>query len=223
MSLDVISPTTLDRLLDSFRKLVRAELPTFTFTGLWEYSVQATDGTTIDCSPTDTAIPLPSLAKVPMLSGLMGEISPAVVGKKCVIVFLNQDPTKARCISVDGATEHVMTTQAAALLMYNTLVTLSLALIALGAAPTATGAVLGATLQPLIVPAISAAITAQGAPAPRGLIPQQVAAALLIAGMTAGTAPSITSSPFNGVLAPILAAPKSPNVSGLFPGVGATK
>jgi len=221
MSVDIISPTTLDRLLDSFRKIVRAEFPQLTFMGIWEYSVQATDGVTIDCSPTDTAIPLPSLAKVPMISGLLGELATPVIGKRCVIIFLNGDPTKARCLSIDGSNEHAMTTEATALLIYNTFSTLSLSLIALGVAPTATGAVLGAALQPLIVPAITGAITAQGSPAPPGLIPQQVAAAALAATMIAGTAPSITISPFASAISGLPA--KTPNLSGLFPGVGATK
>lgn len=107
MSEDVIPPTDLDRLLSAFRKLVRAEFPQLTYMGIWEYSVQATDGTllspstTVDCSPIDTAIPLPTLAKVPLRAGIMGEQVTPQVGARCLIAFINGDPTKPICISVD--------------------------------------------------------------------------------------------------------------------------
>lgn len=211
MSSDVIQPTELDRLLVSIRKIIRAEFPQLTYMGFWEYAVSATDGTTIDCSPTDTAIPLPALAKVPLISGLLGELATPVVGKKCVILFLNGDPTKARCISIDGANERAMTTEATALLIYNVL----------GALCTANvGNFIGATLAPLLSPAVVAAIQAQGSPAPPGVLAQTTAAAAQSGQFTSGL-PATTSAPFTAAITAL--APKTPNVSGLFPGVGATK
>lgn len=214
MSVDIISPTTLDRLLDSFRKIVRAEFPQLTFMGIWEYSVQATDGVTIDCSPTDTAIPLPSLAKVPMISGLLGELATPVIGKRCVIIFLNGDPTKARCLSIDGSNEHAMTTEATALLIYNTLGAL---FTAGSATPLTAGA---APLLPLISAALVVALQTQGAAAPAGVQAQNVAAAAQSALFAAGGQAS-SCSPFVSAISGLPA--KTPNLSGLFPGVGATK
>lgn len=216
MSSDVIQPTELDRLLVSIRKIIRAEFPQLTYMGFWEYAVSATDGTTIDCSPTDTAIPLPALAKVPLISGLLGELATPVVGKKCVILFLNGDPTKARCISIDGANERAMTVEAVSLMFYNVFW-------ALTNSPTTgpTGPWTGASLQPFLVAAINAALGVQATPALPGVLPQQAANAALTAGMTAGSVPSNALGPLATGLSAV--PPKTPNVSGLFPGVGATK
>jgi hypothetical protein len=215
MSNDVIPPTDNDRLLASLRKIIRAEFPQLTYMGFWEYAVEATDGTTVDCSPTDTNIPLPSLAKVPLLSGIMGEIAPSVVGQTCLIVFLNGDPTRARCISVGGATEHVATTEAVSLLIYNTLAALCTAMGAPGTP------LINSTVQPLIAAAIVAALTAQTAPAPPGTIAQTALNTTLVSGMTAGTLLSNGLGPLAAALQAI--APKTADVSGLFPGIGATK
>lgn len=91
------NPTTLDRLMNAFRALVRAELPSLTYLGVYEYRVTATDGTasspatTVDCSPTDPALTLPSLAKVPIR--LPYGVTPPV-GALCAVQFMNGDQSK---------------------------------------------------------------------------------------------------------------------------------
>jgi hypothetical protein len=91
------SLTGLDRLWSAFRALVRAELPTLSFLGVYEYRVTATDGTastpatTVDCTPTDPALKLPSLSKVPVR--LPYGVTPPV-GALCAVQFMNGDPSK---------------------------------------------------------------------------------------------------------------------------------
>lgn len=98
------NPTAQDRLLASFRSLVRAEFPQLEYLGMHQFTIVATDGSTVDCDPTDPASSMPSLAKVPLMTGLIGEtvtLSDDVVGLHCTIVFLNADPSKPRCVGVD--------------------------------------------------------------------------------------------------------------------------
>lgn len=90
-------PTTQDRLLESFRAIVRAEDPNRTYRGVFEYAVQATDGNTIDASPTDTTIPLPALAKVP----IRGQSITPTVGARAIVGFINADPTRPYVLSID--------------------------------------------------------------------------------------------------------------------------
>lgn len=93
----VVPPTPFDRLLNAFRALVRAELPTLTYLGVYEYAVQATDGTastpstTVDCTPTDSTIPLPDLTGVPIR--LPYGVTPPLQAL-CYVEFANGDPTK---------------------------------------------------------------------------------------------------------------------------------
>lgn len=136
-------PAVQDRIMAAFRALVRGELPQLTFHGIYEYSVQATDGTTVDCDATDTTIPLPGhLAKVPLRSSILGgQVSPTQ-GCRCLIAFVNGDPARPICVFVDPTpatalvaatgtlslkgggmppTEHVMTTEAVVMLVVNLL------------------------------------------------------------------------------------------------------
>lgn len=95
-------PTIQDRLLTAFRALVRAEFPQYTYLGIYEYAIRATDGSTVDCDPVDTTIPLPSLAKVPLRSSILGEtVTPQAKGERCLVMFVNGDPTRAICVSTD--------------------------------------------------------------------------------------------------------------------------
>lgn len=91
------SPTALDRLWASFRALVRAELPALSYLGTYEYRVTGTDGTasspasTVDCVPTDAALKLPPLAKVPLR--LPYGVTPPT-GALCAVQFMNGDPSR---------------------------------------------------------------------------------------------------------------------------------
>lgn len=90
-------PTALDRLWHSFRELVRAEFPEVRYLGTYEYRVTTSDGTsssaatTVDCVPTDPALKLPPLEKVPIRLPY-GVTPPA--GALCSVQFLNGDASK---------------------------------------------------------------------------------------------------------------------------------
>lgn len=92
-----IAPSPIDRLWASFRVLVRAELPTLSFLGVYEYSVTSSDGTagaaakTVDCTPTDPALTLPSLTKVPIR--LPYGVTPPTEAL-CSVQFINGDPSR---------------------------------------------------------------------------------------------------------------------------------
>lgn len=88
-----VGPPT-DRLIDDFRALIREEVEELTFLGVYEYSVQSSDGSTVDASPT-ADIPLPSLRKVPLRTGIPGSMVTPAVGSLLAVSFLNGDPTKA--------------------------------------------------------------------------------------------------------------------------------
>lgn len=230
MSEDIIPPTDLDRLLSSFRKLVRAEFPTSTFRGIFEYAVEAVGSNTIDCSPTDTQIPLPSLAKVPLRSSILGAIVTPTVGSRCLIMFVNTDITQPVCVFIEGppavatvratgavnlasggypTTEHVMTVEATVLLVYNMVNALGVALAAVsppvGITDTATlgSALSSPALATQWVIALNAAIANQSIPPPGVAL-----------------APALnTSSAFAAAIAAGLSG-KLPDATALYPGIG---
>jgi hypothetical protein len=96
-----VAPTISDRLLAAFRALVRAELPQLTYMGIYAYSIRSSDSSTISCDPVDSTIPLPSLAGVPLLPSVLGEgVTPPSEGA-CLVAFVNADPSRPVCISID--------------------------------------------------------------------------------------------------------------------------
>lgn len=109
------APTVLDRLMASIRAIIRAELPQLTYAGVYEYLVQATDGTTVDASPADTSIPLPSITKVQMRPGIAGGVSKPAIGSKCLIGFINADPTRPYVIGYDSNTAQDVKIQASSI------------------------------------------------------------------------------------------------------------
>lgn len=102
----VVQPTAMDRLCAAFRMLVRAELPTLTFLGTYEYAVQDVHGSvpnvTVDCSPTDTTIALPSLTNIAMRSAADGATGEPTKGNLCRVIFLNGDPSKPVITGTDS-------------------------------------------------------------------------------------------------------------------------
>ena len=106
-----VEPTSLDRLWNSFRALVRAESPTYTFSGIYEYGIQAVHGsapnTTVDCSPTDTSIPLPPLVNITMRAGNDGNTSTPSVGSNCLVMFINADPSRPVIIGTEPVAKAV--------------------------------------------------------------------------------------------------------------------
>lgn len=101
MSGALVAPTPLDRLQKAFNSLSRAADPRRTFFGLYEYAVQkaSADGTTVDATPTDTTLSLPGIVQLPVRL----PISTATlgVGQKCIVYFVNGDPTRPAVLSSD--------------------------------------------------------------------------------------------------------------------------
>jgi hypothetical protein len=172
---------------------------------------------------------MPDLARVTLRPGVAGIRCTPLLGSRVLVAFVDADPSRPVVVSFEGEDdngftgtlveltadtmvggEHVATAEATALMIYNSWVSLlSLA----GGGP-----LLAAVLQPLLGTAILTALTAQGAPAPPGLPAQVAASAAQIAGFATGMVPATTSAYFAPALASL--ATKTPNVSGLFPGLG---
>lgn len=96
-----LTPTVSDRLLTAVRSIIRAQFPQFDYAGTFEYSVQAATSSSVDCSPTDTTLPLPSLVGIPMRSGLLGESVTLTVGNRCLVQFVNRDPSRPIIVGGD--------------------------------------------------------------------------------------------------------------------------
>lgn len=100
-----VQPSPLDRLLTALRNLIRAELPQYTYCGLYEYTIQAVNPSSgaVDLAPTDTTIPLPLLSAIPLKTSLLGESVIATTGSLALVEFVNSDPTRPVVVSI-GAT-----------------------------------------------------------------------------------------------------------------------
>ena len=98
-------PTPLDRMWQAVRQLVRGELDELRFLGAYTYVVRGSALGTVDAEPATTTLGLPSLLRVPMLSGVTGDTAIATSGQECVIVFLDGDPTRPRVLSIAGVEE----------------------------------------------------------------------------------------------------------------------
>lgn len=199
---------TRERLLSDFRAIVRSEISSLAYYGVYEYVIAPSPLSpglvfTVDGNPTDPN--MPPLTRVPLANGV-GKLSPPVAGTKCRVRFVNADPARPEVISFDGSTEHLLTVEAFTVLMHN----IAFGLAAAGLPP----AWLGTGIIPGI---INAAITAAAAPGGAGVVAQTIAAAAAAASMV--SAPGNSSTLYNGTIATALTA-KLPDVSGFFPGVG---
>lgn len=97
--------TKEERLLQSFRSLVQDELSRLFYGPPVEYVITSADTMKINCAPVDAASKWPPLSNVPLKPSISGEIVKPTVGGKALIVFLDNDPTQYRCISVEGTTQ----------------------------------------------------------------------------------------------------------------------
>ena len=221
--------STTARALDAMRTILENLDPRRRFRGVTEYRVVTRSGNRLNLQPVRVSTGMPDLSRVTIRPGVSGCNAEPATGSRVLVGFVDSDPSRPYVASFEDADasgfipaslklhaagsaagEHVMTAEATALLIYNTLVS--------WCAAAGGGPLLAAVLQPLIMPAITAAISAQAAPAPPGLEAQTILATTLAATMAAGTTPSPTSLPFNGAIAAV--ANKTSNVSGYFPSVG---
>ena len=131
-----VQPTNTDRLLTSLRLILRAEIPELNFLGTYEYSVQSSSGTTVDASPVDTTIPLPSITNMPVFPSVLGEsITGIQTGQLCLVQFVNGDPTRPEVIGLSEINQ-TATVDATGTLTVGSAQTVSVALAA-GTAPVA--------------------------------------------------------------------------------------
>lgn len=197
-----------ERLLADFRAIVRDELASLNFLGVYEYVIAANPISpgifyTVDASPVDSR--MPSLTRVPLATEL-GKVCPPALGTKCRIRFVNGNPSRPEVISFDSFTEHLMTIEAFTVVMHN--------LILLMAAFATPPAWLASGVTPTM---INAAIAAAAIPSPPGLILQIANAAVQAGAMASG--PGSTSTLYTAAITAAFSG-KLPDVSGLFPSIG---
>ena len=106
MANDLLQPTILDRLLTSFRALVRAEFPQLTYCVAWEMTITAVRGKKVDVTPLDTTAPIGAMSNVDWRasSGLddSSALPPTLVGNRCIMQFLNADPSRPAVTHCDA-------------------------------------------------------------------------------------------------------------------------
>lgn len=96
-----VDPSSLDRIMQSLRAIIQAEMFQVPYLGLYEYTIQAATSSTVDGTPTDTSIPMPSVTGVPLRSSVLGATATPTVGGRCLIMFVGGDPTRPICVSTD--------------------------------------------------------------------------------------------------------------------------
>jgi hypothetical protein len=94
------SPTLYDRLLVALRALVRDMDPRRDYRGVFEYQIVAATSSTVDATPTDTSVGLPSVSKALLRPSILGESVTPSTGSLCLIAFINCDPTRPICVGV---------------------------------------------------------------------------------------------------------------------------
>ncbi len=99
--------SAIDRLIDSLLRIVRSEFSNYSYTGIYEYSIQKVDGNFIDAEPTDTTLTLPSISKIKLRSSILGEEVKPTVGNLCLVMFVNKSPSRPIAISCDPPNEEI--------------------------------------------------------------------------------------------------------------------
>ncbi len=218
------------RRLAAFRGIIDQLDPDRRFRGVTEYRVVTLEGERLNLQPIRVSTGMPDLHRVYVRPGLAGCRADVALGSRVLVGFADSDPARPYVSSFEdadgegflptvldlaGDTEHVMTTEATVLLIYNTLATM---MVAAGGGP-----LIAAVIQPLIVPSITAAIAAQGIPAVPTADAQILANAALIGTMAPGTAPSPGLGALGALITSAIAAKVVEDESGLFPGVGSRR
>lgn len=224
MSDDSFTPD--DRIKSALRAMIREMFPQNNFRGIFEYTVSSQTDFKVDAYPVATNLGLPNLTNLPMRPASGGGRGIWPPGSALLVAFVNGDPARPVVIQGDpthdpdemqlgggglATTEHLMTTEATALLMYNTFVSLFLLL---GPGPLT----ISPASQAFLGPAVLAALAAQSVPAPPGLVAQIALAAAQLPGFSTGITPATTSQYFAAAIAAL--GIKTSDVSGFFPSVG---
>lgn len=94
-----------ERLLQSIRSLIREEVSRLEYGTIVEYVITQAASMKVSCKPNAANSPWPVLADVPLKAGLIGETVTPTVGAKCLIVFMDNDPSLYRCIGIEGTSQ----------------------------------------------------------------------------------------------------------------------
>ena len=97
----------INRIIDSFRRIIRSEFHDYEFKGVYEYAIQSISGNKINADPTDTTLNLPSISNIELRSGILGETVKPTVGKLVLVVFVNSQKTRPVVVSCEGNNEQV--------------------------------------------------------------------------------------------------------------------
>jgi hypothetical protein len=106
---------TNDRIWGPFRALVNLLLQPTRFYGTYEYTITGTDGTTVNGTPNDPSLNLPSINGAELRADSIATQTPTV-GNLCHIIFVNGDPARFKCswcappptaVSIAGGADYV--------------------------------------------------------------------------------------------------------------------
>ncbi len=92
----------IDRFISSIRRIIRSEFPDYKYAGVYEYAIQSAESMKIDADPTDTTIGLPSIKNIELKPSIIGEEVTPTVGKTCLVMFVNRQPSRPVVISCEG-------------------------------------------------------------------------------------------------------------------------
>lgn len=217
--------------LDPLRRLLEQLDPFRKFRGVTEYRVGSIEGKRLNLQPIQASLGMPDLRRVPIRPGVAGCSVKVLEGSRVLVGFVNSDPGRYYVASFEdimspgfqpatldflaggqAGGEHVATLEAVCVLIFNVLACF---FNLTGPGPLT----VSPAVQAMIGPAILAALAAQGAPAPPLLAAQIVQAAAEAATFATGTTPITSSAPFSAAI--LALGMKTPNVSGLFPSLGA--
>lgn len=96
-----------ERLQDTIRELVRDELEALQTCALVEYKVSDARTQEADLTIADQGSGWPSLLRVPLRSGLMGERVKPETGALALVAFINRDPRRFVCLHVEGTPDTI--------------------------------------------------------------------------------------------------------------------
>jgi len=95
-----------DRIYEDLRELIREDFPTYTFLGLYEYSVDAVGSGTVDASPTDTGLGLPPITMLtqtfPLMTATLRE------GDLVRVRFVNGNPARPEVCSAPATSDAIV-------------------------------------------------------------------------------------------------------------------
>ena len=98
------TPTLLDRIMDSVRAIIRAELPQLTYSALWQYQVSASTvigGVAYVDASSLTPGTVPDVTQVPVLPAIGGTLTVPAAGARVLVGFVNADPTRPVVLAMD--------------------------------------------------------------------------------------------------------------------------